>query len=74
MPGLLTIITHPVGCCRCHQRTLHDFVGIVADVQVCGEVGAEVIDDSPQDGGVCRGRGSAPDGAGRLLVAERVVG
>ncbi len=74
MPWLLAVIAYPVRCCRCHQRAFDNVVCVVSDVEVRGEVSAEVIDDSLQDGGVCRGRGSASDGAGRLLVAERVVG
>ena len=74
MPGLLAVIAHSVGSGCCHQRALDDVVGIICDVQVRGKVCAEVIDHSPQDSSVCWCRRSAPDGAGGLLVSERIVG
>ena len=73
MPGLLTVIAHPIGSGRRHQCALDDVVGIVIDIQVSGEVGAEIIDDSLQGGCVRRCGWPASHGAGGLLVAERIV-
>ena len=73
MSGLLAVIAHPVGSgCR-HQCALDDVIGIICDVQIRGEVGTEIIDDSLQGGRVRWCRWSASYGAGGLLVAERIV-
>ena len=74
MPGLLAVITHSVGGgCR-HQRAFYDVVGVISDVQVRGEMRAEVINNSLQHGCVCWCRGSASNGPGGLLVTECIVG
>ena len=73
MSWLLTIVAHSV-CCGCsHQRALADVVGIISDVQVGREVGAEIIYHAFQHDGMRWCWGSAPYGAGRLLVTKCVV-
>ena len=74
MSRLLAVVAHLVrgGCC--HQCTLDDIIGVVSNVQVCGKMSAEVVENSLQCKGVRWCWRSAPNNAGGLLVAERIVG